>query len=122
MPYPEDVGPEMNLLAEDGQRVDMNLPVEDEQPVEMSVPAEVEEEPLEVLHQNQLSSDQAHIMPQLFGWLAPDEQRERARYLSDVTLPRERRREHRRGPLAGTLRVGLPGERAEEQENHPTGP
>jgi len=86
----------------------------------MSVPAEVEEEPLEVLHQNQLSSDQAHIMPQLFGWLAPDDQKERARYLTDLTRPHRSRRRTYPGALAGRLEGAIAGETAEEQENHTT--
>jgi len=61
---------------------------EDDLVLEMSVPADVDEEPAEALHQEQLSGDQAHIMPQLFGWLLPWEQRKRARYLGDVTRPR----------------------------------
>ncbi|RJQ06362.1 MAG: hypothetical protein C4551_08245 [Bacillota bacterium] len=93
---------------------------EDDRPLALSVPAEVEEEPLEVLHQNQLSSDQAHIMPQLFGWLAPDDQRERARYLTDVTRPRRSRPATYPGALAGQAEGVIAGERAEEQENHTT--
>lgn len=92
------------------------------EPVEMSVPAEAEEEPAEVLRQNQLSSDQAHIMPQLFGWLAPGDQRERARYLTDLTRPSGRRSAGYPGPLAGSFDGPIPGEEAEEQESPPTGP
>lgn len=90
------------------------------EPLEMSVPAEAEEEPLEVLHQNQLSSDQAHIMPQLFGWLAPDEQKERARYLTDVTRPRGLRSPGYPGPLAGSFDGPIAGEGEEEQESPTT--
>lgn len=93
---------------------------EGEQPIEMSVPAEVEEEPLEVLHQNQLSSDQAHIMPQLFGWMTPEHQRERARYLTDVTRPRTSRSSAYPGPLARVLEGNVAGEQAEEEENPAT--
>lgn len=74
--------------------------------VEMSVPAEAEEEPFEVLAQHQLSSDQAHIMPQLFGWTTPAEQRERARFLSDLTRPRRTRRHL---PLEGSFGAGPAG-------------
>lgn len=95
--------------------------LEDEEPtIEMSVPAEVEEEPYEVLRQNQLSSDQAHIMPQLFGWMTPDDQRERARYLTDLTRPRSARATGYPGPLGGRIEGSIAGERAEEAEAGPT--
>lgn len=96
------------------------LSEDDEQAIEMSVPAEVEEEPLEVLRQNQLSSDQAHIMPQLFGWMTPDDQRERARYLTDLTRPRGRRRPGYPGPLGGSIEGRISGETFEEGEASPT--
>lgn len=99
---PRDLGPK------DGDRI------------EMSVPAEVEEEPLEVLRQNQLSSDQAHIIPQLFGWLAPGDQRERARYLADITRPRRARSGGRPDPWGPSLEGRVAGETAEEQESPPT--
>ncbi len=91
-----------------------------ERPLEMSVPAEAEEEPLEVLRQNRLSSDQAHIMPQLFGWLAPADQKERARYLTDLTRPRGLRSPGYPGPLAGSLDGPILGEAEEEQEGPTT--
>jgi hypothetical protein len=97
-------------------------PYEEEEPIEMSFPAEVEEEPFEVLHQNQLSSDQAHIMPQLFGWLAPDDQKERARYLTDLTRPRANRARGYFGPAAGIVEGLVPGEAAGEDEKPPTTP
>ncbi|HCW52025.1 MAG TPA: hypothetical protein DGR79_08220 [Clostridiales bacterium] len=84
--------------------------------VEMSVPAEAEEEPFEVLAQNQLSSDQAHIMPQLFGWMTPAEQRERARFLSDLTRPR---RIGRHPPLAGSFGAGFAGSPSGEGAEDP---
>ena len=39
--------------------------------IEMSLPADTGEEPLAVLLPSPFSGDQAHVMPQLFGWLAP---------------------------------------------------
>jgi len=92
----------------------------DEQPLEMSVPAEAEEEPYEVLGQSQLSSDQAHIMPQLFGWMTPDDQRERARYLTDVTRPQAARVETQPGAPGGSVGGIFTGEWTEEQENPAT--
>jgi len=91
----------------------MNTPPE----TRLSVPAEAEEEPLEVVRGNQLSSDQAHIMPQLFGWLAPNEQKERARYLTDLTRPRPHR--SREGSGAAPRPGLIPGEEAEEQGSPP---
>jgi len=80
--------------------------------VEMSLPADTGEEPLAVLLPSPFSGDQAHIMPQLFGWLAPDEQRERARYLTDVTRPRAARPQGRAGePYHGTLSATSPSEK-----------
>ncbi len=101
------------------QEDEPRLPGDDGEPVEMSVPAEAEEEPREVLTQNQLSSDQAHIMPQLFGWLAVTDQRERARYLGDVTRPRRSRSAGYPGPWA-VADGPIPGESPEEQENPTT--
>ncbi|HCJ11106.1 MAG TPA: hypothetical protein DHW14_08105 [Clostridiales bacterium] len=88
--------------------------------VEMSVPAEAEEEPFEVLAQHQLSSDQAHIMPQLFGWMTPAEQRERARFLSDLTRPRRIRRHPPLTGSSGAEPVGSPSVAGAEHPGIPT--
>jgi hypothetical protein len=80
--------------------------------IEMSLPADTGEEPLAGLLPSPFSGDQAHVMPQLFGWLAPDEQRERVRYLTDVTQPRAARPHGRTGePYHGTRSATRPSEK-----------
>ncbi len=86
----------------------------------MSLPAEVEEEPREVLTQNQLSTDQAHIMPQLFGWLGQRTQRERSRYLTALTRGENGCSPSHPGPLGGLVEESIPGEEDEERENPST--